>query len=380
MRILVVTQSFLPVMGGVEMCVHYLSWHWRQMGHEVLVANMCSDVAVHPEANYRVRRLRPLRGGDRLGWHRFPWRQWTQAQLRHLIRSFQPDGISAHFAYPCGVWMGGIQPQVPWSIMCHGADVQVVEAYGLGDRLRFDLDRVLGQSFRRATRVIVLSGAMQETVRALGAPETAMVRIRNGADRRLADWLVPQDVRARLQLPPESVYLLSVGRNTPNKGFEIGLKAFVNIARRFPNAYYVFVGQDTPQLRDMAIAYGIADRVRTCERLEGPDLWAVFQQAWLYVAPSRIEGLPLVGCQAIMAGLPLVATACAGHHEIVDEGQNGLLCPVDNAEALAEGLRILLDNEDLRHRLAHGSRLRRALYNWRHIAEQHLEVLQRVAV
>ncbi len=379
-RILVLTQSFLPVMGGVEMCVHYLSWHWRHMGHEVLVANMSSDVPAHPEANYWVRRLRPLRGGDRFGWHRFPWRQWTQTQLRRIIRSFQPDGISAHFAYPSGVWLGGIEPGVPWSITCHGADVQVLEAYGYGDRLQFDLDQVLAHSFRRATGVIVLSEAMRETVQALGGPASAIVRLRNGADRRLASCRAPLDVHARMQLPPGSRYMLSVGRHYHAKGFEVGLKAFAEVASCFANTYYVFIGQDTSQLRDVAKTYGIADRVRTCERLEGSDLRAVFQQAWLYVAPSRIEGLPLVGCQAVMAGLPLLATACAGNREVVDDWQNGLLCPVDHVGAMAEGLRRLLGDHALRHRLAQGSRARRPLYDWRHIAAQHLRVLQRMPI
>lgn len=196
----------------------------------------------------------------------------------------------------------------------------------------------------------------------------------------MSDWRAPLDVHARMQLPPESVYLLSVGRHYHAKGFEVGLKAFAEVAPHVPQAHYVFVGQDTSQLRDVAKTYGIADRVRTCERLEGPDLWAVFQQAWLYVAPSRIEGLPLVGCQAVMAGLPLLATACAGNREVVEAWENGLICPVDDAEAMAKGMWMLLDDTALRHRLARGSRERRALYDWRRIASQHLQVLQRAPV
>ncbi len=367
-------------MGGVEMCVHELSRHWVQRGHEVLVVNMSSDIPVHPEANYHVWYLRALRGGDRFGWHRFPWRQWTQLQLRRMIRSFQPHGISAHFAYPCGVWLGGLQPQVPWSITCHGADVQVLEAYGYGYRLQFDLDGVLANCFRQATGVIVLSAAMQETVQRLGAPAATIARLRNGADQRLSDCRVPLDVNAQMQLPLGARYILSVGRHYYAKGLEVGLKAFAKVASCFPNTYYVFVGQDTSQLREVAAGYGIADRIRTCERLEGEALRAVFQQAQFYVGPSRIEGLPLVACQAVMAGLPLLTTSCDGHREVVDAGENGLLCPVDDAEAMADGLRRLLADHALRRQLAQGARARRGLYDWRHIADQHLQVLQRAGV
>ncbi len=367
-------------MGGVEMCVHYLSWHWRRMGHEVLVVNMSSDTPVHPEANYRVRRLRPLRGGDRFGWHRFPWRPWCQAQLWHIMRSFQPDGISAHLAYPSGSWLGRMRLGVPWSITCHGVDVQVLEAYSYGDRLKFDLDRGLAHSFRQATGIIVLSEAMRETVQGLGAPASAITRLRNGADRRLAACHEPLDVHARMQLPPGADYVLSVGRHHQVKGFEIGLKAFAKVAPDFPNTYYVLIGKDTSQLLGMAETYGIADRVRTCERLEGPDLWAVFQRAWLYLSSSRLEGMPLVGCQAVMAGLPLLATACAGNCEVVEAWENGLLCPIDDVDAMAQGLRLMLDDHALRHRLAQGSRARRGLYDWHHIAEQHLQVLRQIPV
>lgn len=73
-------------------------------------------------------------------------------------------------------------------------------------------------------------------------------------------------------------------------------------------------------------------------------------------------------------------TACDGHREVVTAWENGLMCPVDHVSAMVEGLRMLLGDHALRHRLAQGSRKRRDLYDWRRIAIQHLQVLQQVPV
>ena len=375
MRILVLTPSFLPTIGGLQMGVHYLSREWRSMGHEVLVANMSAGRPTHPEANYAVTRLRPLRGGYRFGWHRLPWRWWMQRQLARTIREFAPDVISAHFAYPCAVWLGNVAPTVPWSVTCRGADVQVLADQGLGHRLRLDIDAALGRGLGQATKVIALSENLEQRVKSLGVAAASVVRIPNGADPRLRDCRMSSDARSIIGLPAGAAYLLSVGSHQVKKGFDAGVPAFAKIAAKWPDTYYVFVGKGTIALREIARAHGIAERIRTCEELMGPELWAVFQQARVYVLPSRIEGFPQVGCQAVMAGLPLVGTACPGNVDLIAPEVNGLLCPVDDLDAMALALHRLLSDPELRDALARGSEERRAQYDWRRIAAAHLDAL-----
>lgn len=79
------------------------------------------------------------------------------------------------------------------------------------------------------------------------------------------------------------------------------------------------------------------------------DMPAVFHAAHIVCLPSYYrEGLPLVLLEAAACGLPIVTTDAPGCREVVQDGDNGFLVPVRSAQALAQALRMLIDDEDLR--------------------------------
>src|SRR5215208_4052119 len=100
MRILVITTSFLPQVGGAEFVVHHLAQQWCRQGHQVCVLNAVTKVAVQRDALYTVRRFRTARGATRLGAHRPPYLWHGTWQLKRTIEQYRPDTIFAHFSYP----------------------------------------------------------------------------------------------------------------------------------------------------------------------------------------------------------------------------------------------------------------------------------------
>jgi glycosyltransferase involved in cell wall biosynthesis len=85
----------------------------------------------------------------------------------------------------------------------------------------------------------------------------------------------------------------------------------------------------------------------------------------VFVLPSLSEGLPTVVCEAMNCGLPVVATAVDGTPEAVRDGETGLLVPPRDPAALADALGRLLDDADLRGRMAEAAlRIGREEYTW----------------
>lgn len=82
----------------------------------------------------------------------------------------------------------------------------------------------------------------------------------------------------------------------------------------------------------------------------------VFRSAHIACLPSYREGLPKVLLEAAACGLPIVTTDAPGCREIVRSGDNGLLIPVRDAQALAQALRILIDDENLRAKMGRRAR------------------------
>ena len=145
--------------------------------------------------------------------------------------------------------------------------------------------------------------------------------------------------------------IVSVGRLVPLKNHALAISAL----RHMPRGSLAIVGEGPTALR--------APRAWWTRRgspivLPSPalrtDATAVIGAADVVVLPSRGEGLPLVGLEALAAGTPFVATDVRGVRELLTDGENALLVAPDDAEALAAAITRVLDDGDLRERLRAG--------------------------
>lgn len=154
--------------------------------------------------------------------------------------------------------------------------------------------------------------------------------------------------RASLATPLDAPLLLAMGRLHANKAHDVTLQALTQL----PDAilWIAGVGPLEAKLRGMAEALGVADRVRFLGWRT--DASALYRTADVCVFPSRYEPLGNVVIQAWAHGLPVVAAASQGPGALIRDGADGLLVPVDDADALAAGVRRLLADAPLRAQFA----------------------------
>ena len=154
--------------------------------------------------------------------------------------------------------------------------------------------------------------------------------------------------RASLATPEGVPLLLSMGRLHEAKAHDVSLQALTKL----PDAWLWIagVGPLEAKLKGMAEALGVADRVRFLGWRT--DASALYRTADVCVFPSRYEPLGNVVIQAWAHGLPVVAAESQGPKALIQDGRDGLLVPVDDVEALAAGVRRLLDDAEVRARFA----------------------------
>lgn len=160
----------------------------------------------------------------------------------------------------------------------------------------------------------------------------------------------PAQNRAVLNTPRDAKLLLCLSRLHPKKGLDIMLQALA----RLPDCHLWLAG-DGPLLEELqALAQGlnIADRVRFLGWRS--DRGALLRAADICVLPSRYEPFGTVMLEAWAVGVPLVAAASAGPAGLIRNGENGLLVPVDDTTALADAIRSVIDQPDLRTKLCRG--------------------------
>jgi glycosyltransferase involved in cell wall biosynthesis len=148
--------------------------------------------------------------------------------------------------------------------------------------------------------------------------------------------------------------LLFVGRLAEQKGLPILLDALAKV-----EGATLDIAGDGPErkmLEQKVNDLNISERVKILGYQSQPQVRALLKQADVFVMSSFAEGLPVVLMEAMAAGVPVVATWVAGIPEIVRDERNGLLIPPGDANALAQAIRRLLNDPDLRNQFASAGR------------------------
>ncbi|HET9628506.1 MAG TPA: glycosyltransferase [Novosphingobium sp.] len=157
---------------------------------------------------------------------------------------------------------------------------------------------------------------------------------------------------------PARPYVLAVGRLQPQKGHDLLITAFARSGCAATHELVILgEGSCLDALRRLAGELGVANRVRFAGFTLNPHAWMA--AAELFVLPSRWEGFPNAAAEAMAAGAPLLLTNCKyGAADLVADGINGTLVPVDDIEALAAAMARLLASPAARARHAAAGRIR----------------------
>ncbi|WP_454696400.1 glycosyltransferase family 4 protein [Achromobacter aegrifaciens] len=328
--------------GGAERVAADLSAHWAGMGREVMVVTQASaegDVyTLHPKVRREVLHTAGEGGGLRGIWSNV---QRVRA-LRRVVKAFRPD--------------------IVLGMMTTASVLSVLACAGLSSRV------IATEHTHPPSQT--LSGFWQR-LRRLTYPRAASVV---ALTRGTADWLaqhvpgsklavIPNPVhfplpRAEPVLPPVSgdgrKRLLAVGRLHADKGFDLLIQAYAQLAASHPGWDLVILGEgdERRSLEAQVREAGLESRVFMPGRAGNVGDW--YESADLYVLTSRFEGLSNTLLESMASGLAAVSFDCdTGPREIIREGVDGVLVrPNGDVTALCQALEAVMRNDADRVRMA----------------------------
>ena len=340
----------------------------RARGHEVI--GVCADGRLLDEVRAEGFRLAALPLARSLS-PRAQWRAFLA--LRRLFRDERPDLVHAHmpisgFLARLAARLAGV-PRVAYT--CHGF-----------------LFNQPGSRRRRLAALAMewIGGRLTDTLLTVSVEEAADARrlwigrdaraVGNGRDpaRFHPDPDARLRVRSALGVPDERVVVIAVSRLVRHKGYPELLAAM----REVPGELWVVGerlasdhGQD---LEPGFAAAGLGPRLRRLGYRT--DVAALLAAADIFALPSHFEGLPMSVIEAMLCGLPVVATDIRGPREQVVHEQTGLLVPPARVTPLAAALRRLAGEPALRRRYGEAGLARaRALYDEAAVVARTLDAL-----
>jgi glycosyltransferase involved in cell wall biosynthesis len=230
---------------------------------------------------------------------------------------------------------------IPHVITMHGSQTMLKAA-----RRR----AALRLAFRMSRAVVACSGATQaHLTAALGLPDDLIRTIPNGIHFVAGDR---RRLRAELGLADSDVLVVAVGSLVERKGHMVLLRALRDLRAQGLTNWHVAIagrGELESALRAFIAAEGLGDRAHLLgHRDDVPDILAASD---IFTMPSLWEGLPVAMLEAMFACKPVIASACSGIPEAIDDGVHGLLVQPGDTVGLAAALRSLLESPESRARL-----------------------------
>lgn len=320
MRILVLVHEFPPVGGGGGRVAEDICSKLARRGHEVkILTTHIKGLSYKEERNgFQIIRFGSLRTQ--------PYRAsflsmaaYVLAGLwagRRLVGGFKPDLIHAHFAVPAGAlaWMLARLTGIPYVLTVHLGDVPGGVPEKTDEWFRW-IYPFTPRIWRNASEIVAVSEFTRQL--ALKKYNEKIQVVPNGVD---LSTLMPE--RIFLNDPPRIVF---AGRFMEQKN----PLQFVQTLNNLKELKWqcVMIG-DGPLMQDVKCAiddYGLADRFQLTGWLDPQDVLNWFDKSDILFMPSRAEGLPVVGVQALAKGLAIVASRVGGFVDLVDDDKNGYL-------------------------------------------------------
>lgn len=224
--------------------------------------------------------------------------------------------------------------------------------------------------------------------RDLGYPEDRLVYVPNGVDRaRFARPSDPDSLRRRWGIEAHAPLVLYIGTlGLLSHPLDLLFEAFQHIARVQPAARLLLVGggEDYDRLKELAHQLDITGRTIFAGRVSPESVPECFSLATVSVDPVHDDLIararsPLKIMESLVMGVPPVTGDVGDRRAILEDGQVGVLVRPGDSQALADGLLAVLEDPELRERLARSARAHCERWYWDRLVHDFVQVYDQVA-
>ncbi len=345
MKILFLTDTYSPHVGGVARSIESFAAEFRRLGHEVLIIAPQFDPPREDEQwVVRVPALTHFHGTD------FSLPVPTPGVVAPAVDQFQPDIVHAHHPF----LMGGTALRIAQSrqlplVFTHHTMYDQFTHYVSGEPAddsplltQFVASLVAGYA-NLCDQVIAPSQSVADLLRSRSV-ETPIEIIPTGIDIERFAHGDGADFRRRHHIDPSALVVGHVGRLALEKNLDFLSRAVAQVLSRHPQAWFLVVGSGAcePSIREVFRSAGVEDRLLMAGTCQGQELVDAYHAMDLFAFASRCETQGMVVAEALAAGLPVVALDGPGVREVVADGKNGRLLAHEDLAAYVESLDSLL--------------------------------------
>jgi glycosyltransferase involved in cell wall biosynthesis/pimeloyl-ACP methyl ester carboxylesterase len=324
MRILMMTNTYFPIVGGLEQSVYSFSEEFRRLGHEVLIVTPTfQGMPTEEPGVIRIPAFQKFSGT--IFSVNFP----ASRLLTKLMTEFSPDIAHSH----CPFFMGDFalrlsrQHAIPLIFTYHTMFEQYVHDWPVQNEgvKRFIIKLAAGYA-NLVDRVVVPCESVQEILLKRGV-KTPMAVVPTGVDVERFSKGDGKTFRRQNNIPLEAKVIGHAGRLAPEKNLDFLINCMVEALKKDPKVHALIVGKGPAEkmIQDTFKEAGLEDRLHLVGILHYQHLVDAYFAMDLFAFASLSETQGIVLIEAMAAGVPVVALDAPGARDVVEDRKNGRL-------------------------------------------------------
>ncbi len=330
-----VTNTYLPHVGGVARSVNIFTEDLRKMGHRVLIIAPvypgCEEYDAEKHDIFRVPAVQRFSGSD------FSMRIPAPFYIDEKIDDFKPDIIHSHHPYLLGdtALRAARRRRLPLIFTHHTLYEEYTHYVSPNSENMKRFAMVLSTKYANmCDRVIAPSKSIEDLIRSRGV-ETPIVEIPTGVDLDFFSKGDGDSARKKYGIDRKAFVIGHLGRLAPEKNLHYLAGAVSMAMAELPDTYFLVCG-DGPSRQDIQEIFRkkrIDNRLILTGPLTGKELADAYHAMDLFVFSSHTETQGMVLTEAMAAGKPVIALDAPGAREVVRNQKNGLLLNSDSSQS-----------------------------------------------
>lgn len=324
MNIVMLTNTYLPHVGGVARSVDAFSREYRRLGHNVLIVAPEFTEKIPSEQNVvRIPAIQNFNGSD------FSVALPLSGELTERLDAFEPDIVHSHHPFLLGMTALRVarSRELPL-IFTHHTLYERYTHYVPADSeaLKRFVIELATRYANLASLVFAPSESVAGLLRQRGVKTPVAVvptgvqleQYRNGNGRA---------ARQQYHIPPSAYVVGHLGRLAAEKNLQFLAQAVLEFMRRNANTHFLVVGAGPMQhnIERLFASHGLSDRLHLTGTLQGEAQRDAYTAMDVFAFASTSETQGMVLTEAMACGVPVVALDAAGCREVVEDRINGRL-------------------------------------------------------
>ena len=376
MNILMMTNTYIPHVGGVARSVAAFTNELRRLGHRiVVVAPEYEDAANGESDTIRIRAIQHFNGSD------FSVVLPIPLFLESHLRNFRPDLVHSH--HPFFMGSTAIRAAKKYNVPLVYTHHTMFEEYThyvpmeFAKLKKFVVSLSTGYA-NMSDHVIAPSESVGHILKERGV-RTPIAVVPTGIGVEKLEHGDGTKVRASVGIPTNAFVIGYVGRLAPEKNPDFLCSAVALFLHAETTARFLVVGYGSSksQMQEFFSQQGLSSRVHFLGKLREEELGDAYHAMDAFVFASKTETQGLVLVEAMCAGVPVVGLDAPGVREVIRDGDNGYLLKVERAQKFAEAVKKLADlTPEEKERFTAEAKRTGGLYSIRDCASKLLSVYE----